>query len=117
MKKNNQKLLIATLLLVFVTIAAPCFATTTVPDIGTGLNSINTNTLADKLLKIFTGIGALSGIVATAMLIVLGFKLKVSNERDRATTKEHIMYVFIGMGIVALSVIIVGFAAFLIKGV
>jgi len=27
------------------------------------------------------------------------------------------MYVFIGMGIVALSVIIVGFAAFLIKGV
>ncbi|MEW6697313.1 MAG: TrbC/VirB2 family protein [Bacillota bacterium] len=117
LKKNNKKILIVMLLLLtFFVTAAPCLAETTGPDIATGLNSVDAKALADKLLKIFIGLGALSGVIATAMLIILGFKLKTGKEETRAKTKEHIMYVFVGMGVVALSVTIVGFATFLIKG-
>lgn len=86
------------------------------PDITTGLNQVDASALAEKILKIGLGAGALAGTVAAVMLIYLGFKLKIGNERSRSDTKEHIMYVFIGLALVGLAVVIVGFFAFLIKG-
>ncbi|MCF8010046.1 MAG: hypothetical protein K9L17_04660 [Clostridiales bacterium] len=86
------------------------------PDITAGLEQVDANTLANKILKIALGVGALSGVVAATILILLGFKLKTGNERTRSDTKEHIMYVFIGLGLTGLAVLIVGFFSFLIKG-
>ncbi|SFH34431.1 hypothetical protein SAMN05660649_04832 [Desulfotomaculum arcticum] len=86
------------------------------PDITAGLDQVDAKSLADKFILIAVGVGALSGAVAAGMLIYLGFKLKTGNERSRSDTKEHIMYVFIGLGVTGLAVMIVGFAAFLIKG-
>ncbi|WP_041274474.1 TrbC/VirB2 family protein [Desulforamulus reducens] len=113
MKKD--KILILFSIMAILALATPCFADPANPDITTGLGNVDAKTLADKILKIFIGIGALSGVVATAMLIFLGFKLK-GGENARMKAKEHILYVFIGLGVVALSVVFVGFAAFLIKG-
>lgn len=86
------------------------------PDITAGLDQVDANDLANKFIMIAVGGGALSGAVAAGVLIYLGFKLKTGNERSRSDTKEHIMYVFIGMGVVGLAVMFIGFAAFLIKG-
>jgi len=86
------------------------------PDITAGLEQVDADELANRLIFIAVGGGALSGAVAAGLLVFLGFKLKTGNERSRSDTKEHIMYVFIGLGVVGFAVIIVGFAAFLIKG-
>ncbi len=116
-KKANKITFLSLLVLALLVAAVPSFAAPTDPDITTGLQNVDAATLADKILNIFIGIGALSGAVATAMLIYLGFKLKTGKEETREKAKDHIRYVFIGMAVVALSVMIVGFAAFLIKGV
>ncbi|MBM7854964.1 hypothetical protein JOC37_001344 [Desulfohalotomaculum tongense] len=116
MNFKHQKPVLAFLILCFLLISEPSFAVDN-PDIGTGLNQIDAKTLADKILKIALGASALSGVIATIVLIFLGFRLKTGNERVRSEVKEHIMYVFIGMGIVGFAVVLVGFAAYLIKGV
>jgi hypothetical protein len=50
------------------------------------------------------------------VLTYLGFKLKTGGERDRAETKEHVMWVFLGLGLVGFAAVIAGFAAYMIKG-
>lgn len=114
--KNKKAVITMVLTLATLAMATPVFAAASNPDITTGLGNVDSGTLANKILSIGIGVGALSGVVAAFMLIFLGFKLKTGKEDTRAKTKEHIMYVFIGMGVVALSVVIVGFAAYLIKG-
>lgn len=115
MKHCSKMLLILCLCFTLLTLAGPSFAVEP-PDITVGLDQVDANTLADKILKIALGGGALSGVIAAGMLVFLGFKLKTGNERTRADTRDHIKWVFIGMGVVGFAVVIAGFAAFLIKG-
>ena len=84
-------------------------------DVTAGLSNISSADLAGKIIKIATGFGALAGAVAAMVLIYLGFKLKVSTEQQRAETKQHIIYVLAGLGLVAFAVLIAGFTANLLK--
>lgn len=116
-KKNAKTLVIIALLLAFSVITAPCFAAPNDVDVGAGLNKVDANTLATKILQVGIGIGALGGSLATARLIFLGLKLiKSDKERDREATIDSIKNVFIGLGISALAVLICGFAVFVLKG-
>ena len=96
-------------------IAAPALAAPE-PDITAGLENISADTLANKILKIAVGGAALAGVVAAVMLTYLGFKLKTGGERDRAETKEHVVWVFLGLALAGFAVVIAGFAAYMIKG-
>ena len=91
-------------------------AAANMPDITAGLNDVSAGDLAGKILKIAIGAAALSGVIAAAVLTYLGFKLKTGGEKDRAETKEHIMWVFLGLGLVGFAAVIAGFAAYMIKG-
>ncbi|MCL6476995.1 MAG: hypothetical protein K6T65_01125 [Peptococcaceae bacterium] len=94
--------------------APPVFAEN--PDITTGLQQIDAGTLAGKILKIALGVGALDGVLAAAMLILLAMKLKASGEKGRSESLDHLKWIFIAMGIVGLACAIVGFFAYLVKG-
>ncbi len=86
------------------------------PDISTGLDSVDKSTLADKIISIATGVGALAGAIAVAMLIYAGIKMATAtNEQGQAQAKGMILQVLIGLGVVGLAVMIVGFVAYLIK--
>ena len=92
--------------------SAPVFAgTPSAPDITLGLGSVNADTLANKIVSIAIKGAAVAGAVAAFMLTYLGFKLKTSGERDRAETKEQIVWVFIGLALVGCAALIAGFAA------
>ena len=84
-------------------------------DVTAGLSNVSSADLAGKIIKIATGFGTLAGAVAALALIYLGFKLKISTEQQRAETKQHIVYVFMGLGLVAFAVLIAGFTANLMK--
>lgn len=94
--------------------ALPVFADN--PDITTGLQQMDASTLAGKVLKIALGIGALDGVFAAAMLILLAMKLKAVGEKGRSESLDHLKWIFIAMGIVGLACAIVGFFAYLVKG-
>ncbi|NPV89575.1 MAG: hypothetical protein HPY50_02210 [Firmicutes bacterium] len=81
------------------------------PQIGTGLDSsVDQAQLADKFLKVSTGVGALIGAVCVGVLIYNGFRLTTAtNEKTRAEVKEHIVYAFGGIALVAFALVIVGF--------
>ena len=81
------------------------------PDITLGLGSVQADTLANKIVGIAIKGAAVAGAVAAFMLTYLGFKLKTSGERDRAETKEQIVWVFIGLALVGCAALIAGFAA------
>lgn len=114
---SNRKTIIVIISLCIITFAfvVPAFAVEP-PNIVVGLDQISAEALANKILKIALGVGALSGVIAAAVLIYLGFKLKTGTEKTRSETKDHIVWVFAGMGLVGFAVVIVGFAAYLIKG-
>lgn len=115
MPYKRKIILVLIFCLMLFSMLTPAFAVEG-PKITTGLDQVDSDALANKLLKIAIGGGALSGVVAAIVLIILGFKLKVGGEQSRAKTKEHIVYVFIGMGLVAFAIVITGFAAFLLMG-
>ena len=86
------------------------------PDITTGLDDVSNTTVANKIIKIATGGGAVAGAVAVVMLICAGIKLSTSaNEKGQAEAKGMMVNVLIGLGVVGLAVMIVGFIAYLIK--
>jgi len=91
-------------------------ALASMPDITAGLSEVSAGDLAGKILTIAIGAAALSGVVAAAVLTYLGFKLKTGGERDRAETKEHIMWVFLGLGLAGFAAVIAGFAAYMVRG-
>jgi len=100
-------------------VTAQCaLAADNMPDITTGLpTDVQAKTLADKIVAIAVGAGALIGAVAVGMLIYVGFNLATATgDRKKAEIKEHATNIFIGLGVVALAVMIVGFAAKLIAG-
>lgn len=115
MGKNFMLTLLCVIMLGFFLWPGVSFAADN-PDITAGLDQVDADDLANKIIFIAVGGGALSGAVAAGILIFLGYKLKTGNEKTRSDTKEHIMYVFLGMGVVGLAVMFVGFTAFLIKG-
>jgi uncharacterized membrane protein YidH (DUF202 family) len=92
----------------------PALAATT--DITAGLSPVTAEVLAQKIVSIAITGAAVGGAVAAIMLTYLGFKLKTASERDRAETKEHVVWVFIGLALVGCAAIIAGFAATTIKG-
>lgn len=94
--------------------AFPVFAEN--PDITVGLQQVDASTLAGKILKIAIGVGALDGVLAAAMLILLAMKLKAAGEKGRMESLDHMKWVFIALGIVGLACVIVGFFAYLVKG-
>lgn len=94
--------------------ALPVFADN--PDITTGLQQVDAATLAGKILKIAIGIGALDGVLAAGMLILLAMKLKTVKEKGREESLTHIQWIFAALGIVGLACILVGFFAYLVKG-
>lgn len=94
--------------------ALPVFAEN--PDITVGLQQVDASTLAGKILKIAIGVGALDGVLAAAMLILLAMKLKAAGEKGRMESLDHMKWVFIALGIVGLACVIVGFFAYLVKG-
>ena len=81
------------------------------PNITAGLGNVQADTLANKIVSIAIKGAAVAGAVAAFMLTYLGFKLKTSGERDRAETKEQIVWVFIGLALVGCAALIAGFAA------
>lgn len=86
------------------------------PDIATGLDNVDSATMADKIISIATGVGALAGAVAVVMLIYAGIKMATAtNEQGQAQAKGMIINVLIGLAVVGLAVMIVGFIAYLIK--
>lgn len=100
----------------FLTITVPAYAASD-PDIATGLNSVDGSTLAEKIISIATGAGALIGAVAVGAMIFTGFKLATSTtEQKRAESLTHLMWSLGAVGIVGLSLVIVGFVAKLVKG-
>lgn len=108
MKKRIKKAVTATLFFLMYTL--PALAVDP-PDIGTGLaQDVSGQVLADKILGISVAVGALVGAVCVAVLIYNGFKMTTAtNEQKRAEAKDHIMYAFGGVAIVALALTIVGF--------
>ncbi|OPX93886.1 MAG: hypothetical protein A4E53_00172 [Pelotomaculum sp. PtaB.Bin104] len=86
------------------------------PDITTGLPQMDAATFSAKILKIALGVGALDGVLAAAMLIFLGMKLKGVGQKERMDTLDHLKWIFIAMGIVGLACAIVGLFAYLVKG-
>lgn len=87
------------------------------PDISTGLDSVDSSTLADKIISIATGAGAIAGAIAVCMLIYAGIRMATAtNEQGQAQAKGQIVQVLLGLGIVGLAVMIVGFVAYLVKG-
>ena len=86
------------------------------PDITTGLTDVTNTTVADKIIKIATGVGAIAGAVAVCMLIYAGIKLTTApNEKGQAEAKGMMVNVLMGLGVVGLAVMLVGFVAYLIK--
>lgn len=106
--QHSAAALIVTSLLTSVALAAG-------PDITTGLDNVDAPTFAGKVMKIAIGVGALDGVAAAGMLILLGMKLKGVGQKGREETLDHLKWVFIGLGVVGLASIIIGFAAYLIK--
>lgn len=95
--------------------AAAAFAAEN-PDITAGLDSVNQNTLAGKIISIGSGLGGLAGAAAVLMLINAGYKMiTANNENDKSAAKEQFKNVLIGLGVIGLAVMIVGFVAYLIK--
>jgi len=92
----------------------PSALAATAADITAGLEHVTSDQLGDKIKNIAIGVAALAGVVAALVLTYLGFKLKTGGERDRAETKEHIMWVFIGLAVAGLASVIAAFAAYLI---
>jgi hypothetical protein len=86
------------------------------PNITAGLEKVSADDLAKKILNIAIGCAALAGVIAAVMLTYLGFKLKTGSEKDRAETKEHVVWVFLGLALAGFAAVIAGFAAFMIKG-
>ena len=86
------------------------------PNISAGLDNVSPEALAGKIISIAIGGAAMAGAVAAVMLTYLGFKLKTGGERDRAETKEHVMWVFLGLALAGFAAVIAGFAAFMIRG-
>jgi amino acid transporter len=85
-------------------------------DITAGLGQVDNATLAEKIIGIATGIGAIAGAIAVAALVYVGFRMATAvDERARAEAKEHMMQILIGLGVIGLAVMIVGFIAYLIK--
>lgn len=96
---------------------AIAFADPESPDITTGLSGVEASTVAEKVIGIATGIGAIAGAVAVGMLIYSGIRLATaSNEQGQAQAKGQIFQVLLGLGVVGLAVMIVGFVAYLVKG-
>lgn len=87
------------------------------PDITTGLPQMDAPTFSGKILKIALGVGALDGVFAAAVLIFLAMKLKSVGQKERMETLDHLKWLFIAMGLVGLACAIVGFFAYLVKGV
>jgi len=98
---------------IFLFTCAEALAST--PDITSGLRDVHSSELAGKIVSIATTGAAVAGAVAALMLTYLGFKLKTSGERDRAETKEQIVWVFVGLALVGCAALIAGFAAGAIK--
>lgn len=114
-----NKKLIATIKAVLTTVflfavSVSAFAAENV-DITAGLTEVSSNDVAKKIIYVAVGGAAISGSVAVGMLIYLGYRLKTATEQKRAEVFEHIKYVFIGLAVVSLAVVTVGFYAFLLK--
>ena len=111
---------VKTFLLVLFVLAQCALAQTQngIPDITTGLlTDVQAKTLADKIVAIATGVGALAGAIAVVALIYAGFILTTAtDERRKAEAKDLLKNIFIGLFLVGLAVMIVGFVAKLIKG-
>lgn len=82
------------------------------PEIITGLDAVETSTLASKIITIGTTIGGLAGAVAVVMLILTGFKLTTAaNEQAKAEARSHFVQIITGLVVIGMAVVIVGFVA------
>jgi len=99
-------------------VSVQCALADNIPDITTGLpTDVQAKTLADKIVAIATGVGALAGAIAVVALIYAGFVLTTAtDERRKAEAKDLLKNIFVGLALVGLAVMIVGFVAKLIKG-
>lgn len=112
--KNKINILLNTIFIIFI-FPAVAFAAEN-PDISTGLENVDKNALADKIINIATGAGALAGAVAVVMLVYVGYRMvTATNENGRAEAKGHFVQVLLGLGVVGLSIMLVGFVCSLIK--
>lgn len=111
--KNKIKTLLTT---VYFTLIFPVVAFAAGEEgISAGLEDVDGGTLAEKIISIATGIGALAGAVGVVMLIYVGYRMvTATNEQGRADAKGHFVQIMIGLGVIGLAVMMVGFVCSLI---
>jgi len=86
-----------------------------VVDVSAGLAAADKSALAQKVISIATGVGALAGAVGVIMMIYCGYKMMTSTrENERAEAKGQFISVLIGMAIIGTAVLVVSFLANLI---
>lgn len=103
----SQALLITTLFI------AKAFAADNI-DITSGLQVVDSKQLASKIMAIALGVASLSGVGAVIMLIYNSSKLG-GKEKTREEGIDGIKWALIGLVVIGLSSIIVGFIAYLVQ--
>lgn len=103
---------IAQALLIIMLCAAKAYAADI--DITGGLQVVDSHKMAGKIMAIAIGIAALAGSATVIMLMYNAGKLG-GKERTREEGKEGIQWSLIGLVVVGLGAVIVGFMAFLIQ--
>lgn len=85
-------------------------------DIDTGINQVDKSQLADKIKKIAFGFGSIAGAICLVLLIVVGLRMmSAGSEQKRAEAKQHFVQILIGLGVIGLAEVIVGFVVWLLK--
>lgn len=113
-KSSARKLVavIAQLSLMTAIYATNAFAASTI-DISGGLQTVNSTQMAGKIMAVAIGIAGLAGATTVIMLMYNGGRLG-GKEKTREEAKEGITWSLIGLVIIGLGSIIVGFIAYLI---
>jgi len=86
------------------------------PNIGQGINTIDPATAAGNIKNVFLSISGLAGVVGLGALVWAGFRMMTAHtDRGRAETKEHLVDIFKGLGLVGGASLLIGLACFVIQ--
>jgi len=113
MKLKKSKLIFVLSLLLVMTFALPVVAE--VVQVDAGLNSVDQNALANTVKNILMKIGYFIGIAAVGALIFSAYRMTIGNEKQREEAKTHVLWSLGAVVLVAMSIMVVGFVANLVK--